>query len=68
MTKQQKSEIVEFLTSEFKESQAIVVCGYNAISHKELESLRNMARENGTKVQVAKNTLATIAVKKTNPK
>jgi large subunit ribosomal protein L10 len=63
MTKQQKSEIVEFLTSEFKESQAIVVCGYNAISHKELESLRNMARENGTKVQVAKNTLVTVAVK-----
>ncbi|WP_072682530.1 50S ribosomal protein L10 [Arcobacter sp. LA11] len=63
MTKQQKSEVIDFLTSEFKESQAIVVCDYKGLSHKELETLRNDARENGTKVQVAKNTLVTVAVK-----
>ena len=63
MNKQQKFEIIENLTSEFKNSQAIVVCGYNGITHKELESLRINARANGTKVQVAKNTLVTVAVK-----
>ncbi len=63
MTKQQKSEVIDFLTSEFKESQAIVVCDYKGLSHKQLEELRNNARENGTKVQVAKNTLVEIAVK-----
>ena len=63
MNKQQKFEIIENLTSEFKNSQAIVVCGYNGITHKELESLRIDARANGTKVQVAKNTLVTVAVK-----
>ena len=63
MNKQQKFEIIENLTSEFKNSQAIVVCGYNGITHKELESLRTDARANGTKVQVAKNTLVTVAVK-----
>ena len=63
MNKQQKSEVIDFLTSEFKESQALVVCDYNGLSHKELESLRIAARENGTKVQVAKNTLVTVAVK-----
>ncbi len=63
MTKQQKSEVVDFLTSEFKESQAIVVCDYKGLTHKQLEDLRNNARENGTKVQVAKNTLVEIAVK-----
>ena len=63
MTKQQKSEIVDFLTAEFKESQAIVVCDYKGLTHKELEVLRNDARENNTKVQVAKNTLVTVAVK-----
>ncbi|WP_320034974.1 50S ribosomal protein L10 [Halarcobacter sp.] len=63
MTKQQKAEVIDFLTSEFKESQAIVVCDYNAISHKELEGLRKDAKENGVKVQVAKNTLVTVAVK-----
>ncbi|RXJ90147.1 50S ribosomal protein L10 [Arcobacter sp. CECT 8983] len=63
MTKAQKSEVIDFLTGEFKESQAIVVCDYKGLSHKELESLRKDAKENGTKVQVAKNSLVTIAVK-----
>jgi len=63
MTKQQKAEVIDFLTGEFKESQAIVVCDYKGISHKQLEVLRKEARENGTKVQVAKNTLVTVAVK-----
>lgn len=63
MNKQQKAKVIDFLTSEFKESQAIVVCDYSGLSHKELETLRNDARENGTKVQVAKNTLVAVAVK-----
>ena len=63
MTKQQKSEIVDFLTGEFKSSQAIVVCDYKGLTHKELESLRIAARANNTKVQVAKNTLVTVAVR-----
>ncbi|RXJ87820.1 50S ribosomal protein L10 [Arcobacter sp. CECT 8985] len=63
MTKQQKSEVIDFLTSEFKESQAIVVCDYKGLTHKQLESLRISAKENGAKVQVAKNTLVTVAVK-----
>ena len=63
MTKPQKSEIVNFLTSEFKQSLAVVVCDYKGLTHKELESLRNEARANNTKVQVAKNTLVTVAAK-----
>ena len=63
MNKQQKSEIIDFLTAEFKESQAIVVCDYKGLTHKELESLRLDARANNTKVQVAKNSLVTVAVK-----
>lgn len=63
MTKQQKAEVIDFLTAEFKESQAIVVCDYKGLTHKELESLRKSAKESGAKVQVAKNTLVTVAVK-----
>ncbi|GGD44891.1 50S ribosomal protein L10 [Malaciobacter pacificus] len=63
MTKQQKAEIIDFLTGEFKGSQAVVVCDYKGLSHKELESLRKDAKANNTKVQVAKNTLVTVAVK-----
>ena len=63
MTKQQKSEIIDFLTVEFKDSLAVVVCDYKGLTHKELESLRKEARLNNTRVQVAKNTLVTVAVK-----
>jgi len=63
MNKQQKAEVIDFLTSEFKESQAIVVCDYSGLTHKQLESLRIEAKESGTKVQVAKNTLVTVSVK-----
>lgn len=63
MTKQQKAEIVDFLSGEFRGSQAVVVCDYKGLTHKELEQLRIDAKANNTKVQVAKNTLVTVAVK-----
>ncbi|MDZ7819018.1 MAG: 50S ribosomal protein L10 [Aliarcobacter sp.] len=63
MTKQQKSEIINFLSAEFKDSLAIVVCDYKGLTHKELENLRKEARANNTKVQVAKNTLVTVAAR-----
>jgi large subunit ribosomal protein L10 len=63
MTKQQKSEIINFLAAEFKDSLAIVVCDYKGLTHKELETLRKEARANNTKVQVAKNTLVTVAAR-----
>jgi len=62
MTKQKKSEIIDFLTEEFKVSNAIVVCDYKGLTHKELEELRQLAREAGAKVQVAKNTLVNLAI------
>lgn len=63
MTREEKSQIIEYLTAEFKNSLAVVVCDYKGLTHKELESLRSDARENNTKVQVVKNTLVTKAVK-----
>ena len=63
MTKQQKSEIINFLTAEFKDSLAVVVCDYKGLTHKELETLRKDAKANNTKVQVAKNTLVTVAAR-----
>jgi large subunit ribosomal protein L10 len=63
MTREQKQEILNFLESEFKESNAIVVCDYKGLTHRELEDLRKMAKESDSKVQVAKNTLVGIAIK-----
>lgn len=63
MTKVQKNEIVNLLTEEFKSSEAIVVADYKGTSHKSLEELRQAAKEVGAKVQVAKNSLVSIAIK-----
>jgi large subunit ribosomal protein L10 len=63
MTRTEKNEVIDFLTEEFKGSEAIVVADYKGTSHKSLEELRKAAREAGVKVQVAKNSLVSIAVK-----
>lgn len=63
MTKSQKHEVVESLTNEFKGAGAIVVANYKGSSHKGLEALRQSALEADVKVQVAKNTLAAVALK-----
>ncbi|QKF59899.1 50S ribosomal protein L10 [Aliarcobacter lanthieri] len=62
MTRQEKSEIINHLSSEFKNSLAVVVCDYKGLTHRELESLRKEAKANNTKVQVIKNTLVVKAV------
>jgi len=63
MTKTQKAEIIEVLSSEFKDAQSVIFCDYKGLSVSELEALRKIAREKEAKVQVVKNTLATIALK-----
>jgi large subunit ribosomal protein L10 len=63
MTRLQKNEIVEALSSQFKTSGAIIVADYKGSSHKALENLRDKAREVDAKVQVAKNSLVSIALK-----
>ncbi|MFA6760630.1 MAG: 50S ribosomal protein L10 [Sulfuricurvum sp.] len=63
MTRTQKAEIIDTLTSEFKDANAIVFCDYKGLSVNELEKLRNAARLKEAKVQVVKNTLAMIALK-----
>ena len=62
MTKTQKAEIIEVLSNEFKTAQAVIFCDYKGLSVSELEGLRKIAREKEAKVQVVKNTLATIAL------
>jgi len=62
MNKTQKSEIVNALTEEFKSANAVVMCDYRGLTVSNLESLRKIARGKETKVQVVKNTLATIAL------
>ncbi len=62
MTKTQKAEIIEVLSNEFKDAQSVIFCDYKGLSVSNLESLRKAARAKDAKVQVVKNTLATIAL------
>ena len=62
VTRNEKTEVVAKLESEFKTAEAIVVCDYRGLSVKKLEVLRNSAKEQNVKVQVIKNTLANIAL------
>ncbi len=66
MTREEKAKIISSLSEEFKSSDAVVVCEYKGLSVKQLESLRNLARESEVKVKVVKNTLADIAFKEAN--
>ncbi len=63
MTRQNKEEIVSYLTDEFKAANAILVCGFSGLTVSQIETARALANEAGTKVQVVKNTLASIALK-----
>ena len=63
MTKTQKAEIIEVLSGEFKTAQSVIFCDYKGLTVGELEGLRKIARSKEAKVQVVKNTLATISLK-----
>ena len=66
MTKSKKAEIIDQLTESFKTANAVVMCDYRGLTVVELEALRNAARTKDVKVQVVKNTLATIALSNAN--
>lgn len=66
MTRSEKEASVKFLTDEFNNNDAFVVCDYKGLKVNELEALRVDAKENDIKVKVVKNNLASIALKNSN--
>ena len=63
MTRDEKAKILAELKDEFASSEAIVVSDFKGLSVKQLEVLRNSAKEQNVKVKIIKNTLANIALK-----
>jgi len=63
MTRTEKEQLVAEMTEAFQASQAVVVCDYRGVTHKELETVRALAAENGVHVRVVKNTLAARALR-----
>jgi large subunit ribosomal protein L10 len=62
MTRTEKEQLVAEMTAEFKEAGAIIVCDYKGLSVAQLETVRNLARDEESKVKVVKNKLAAIAL------
>lgn len=62
MTRDEKSALIASLTENFKSCDAIVICDFKGLTVKQIEELRNSARDSEVKVQVVKNTLANIAL------
>lgn len=62
MTKNEKTQMIEHLSSEFKNASALLVCDYKGLNVKSLDELRKSARTQEIKVQVVKNTLAKISM------
>ena len=63
MTREEKELVVSTLTEEFKSAKAVIVCDYKGMKCSDLEEVRALANESGTKVRVVKNTLSKIALK-----
>ncbi|MDR3162874.1 MAG: 50S ribosomal protein L10 [Helicobacteraceae bacterium] len=63
MTKTEKAEIVNSLTEAFMSAEAVLICDYKGLNVREFEDLRNQVRKLGGSTRVAKNTLASIALK-----
>lgn len=63
MTREQKQNLVKELSGEFSSAKALLVCDYKGLKVRDLEALRNSLRPQDIKIQIVKNTLASIAAK-----
>jgi len=66
MLKSRKAELIAELTESFADRAAVIVCDYRGLTVTQLETLRKAARAKDVKVQVIKNSLATIALANAN--
>ena len=62
MLKSRKAELIAELTESFTDKAAVIVCDYKGLTVVQLETLRKNARAKDVKVQVIKNSLATVAL------
>ena len=62
MLKSRKAELIAELTESFTDKAAVIVCDYKGLTVAQLETLRKSARAKDVKVQVIKNSLATVAL------
>lgn len=63
VTRERKSELVEELSNELKQAQAVIITDYRTLKVADLQGIRNELRGMKTAYHIAKNTLLEIALK-----
>lgn len=63
LTRKQKEALAKDLSNDIKASKSVVICDYKGMNVSEMGELRSSFREKDAKMQVAKKTLMSIALK-----
>ncbi len=63
VTRERKAELVQELTKELKQAQAVIITNYRTLKVSDLQGIRNELRGMQARYHVAKNTLLEIALK-----
>jgi len=68
MNKEQKKNYITEMTSQFENSEAVLVTQYQGLTMPQLDQLRAQMREHGIKFKITKNRITKLALEKTKCK
>ena len=68
LNKEQKKNYITNITSQFENSEAVLVTHYQGLTMNQLDDLRAQMREHGIKFQITKNRITKLALQKTKCK
>ena len=68
MNKEQKKDYITKITSQFENSEAVLVTHYQGLTMIQLDELRSKMREHGIKFKITKNRITKLALEKTKCK
>ena len=68
MNKEQKKQYIEEMTSNFDNTEAIIVTHYQGLNVTQLDDLRKQMREHGIKFKITNNRITKLALEKTKSK
>ncbi len=68
MNKEQKKNYIAEITSQFENSEAVLVTQYQGLTMPQLDDLRAQMREHGIKFKITKNRITKLALEKTKCK
>ena len=68
MNKEQKKNYITEITSQFENSEAVLVTHYQGLNMTQLDDLRSQMREYGIKFKITKNRITKLALEKTKCK